>query len=49
MEKCLSPFPPFSDFLLLDSEKASKSMSDLFRLPPEESNRGVPGMERAVL
>ncbi len=27
MEKCLSPFPPFSDFLRLDSEKDSKSMS----------------------
>ena len=30
MEKCLSPFPPFSVFRLFGSEKDSKSMSDLF-------------------
>lgn len=44
MEKCLSPLPPFSDFLLLDSEKESKSMSDLFRplLPRGSMKVGVP-------
>ena len=34
IEKCLSPFPPFSVFRLFGSEKDSKSMSDLF-LPDE--------------
>ena len=34
IEKCLSPFPPFSVFRLFGSEKDSKSMSDRF-LPEE--------------
>ena len=34
IEKCLSPFPPFSVFRLFGSEKDSKSMSALFR--PED-------------
>lgn len=46
MEKCLSPFPPFSVFLLLESdeEKASKSISLRFlelELPRSWSERSA--------